>query len=82
MEVKVEKELGFAAGLRDDPLRQLAGKMRLLLTAELSRGCGKEEGSGSKNGAVGARAAEPGLEEFISLVEDVHRSVERTTRQQ
>lgn len=77
-----EEDLDFAAGLRRDPLQHLAGKMRLLLTAELSRGYGEDEGGrGSKTGAAGGRA-EPGLQEFISLVEDVHRSVERTTRQQ
>lgn len=79
-----QEEEDFAAGLRRDPLHQLAGKMRLLLTAELSKGGEEEGGAGwSKTGVglAGARA-EPGLEEFISLVEDVHRSVERTTRQQ
>ena len=83
---KAQDEQDFAAGLRKDPLHHLAGKMRLLLTAELSGGCGeKKRGGGSNRGAATATAegrAEPGLQEFISLVEDVHRSVERTTRQQ
>lgn len=83
---KTEEEEDFAAGLRKDPLQHLAGKMRLLLAAELSRGFGEDEGGGGpKRGvatAPGGGRAEPGLQEFISLVEDVHRSVERTTRQQ
>ncbi|CAN0024546.1 unnamed protein product, partial [Scytosiphon promiscuus] len=79
----------YAAGLRGGALEQLSGKIRLLLESELSRGDGEEDiGPGRAGGAAAAatraRAGagrDLGLEEFISLVEDVHRSVERTTRQ-
>lgn len=61
----------YAACLRKGPLEQLAGKMRLLLRADRDRA-----GVG-----IGEEGLKIGLAEFISLVEDVHRSVERTTRQ-
>lgn len=60
----------YGAGLRRDPLEQLAGKMRLLLQADLGDESDK-----------GVSKVKLGLGEFISLLEDVHRSVERTTRQ-
>ena len=62
----------YAAGLRTDALEQLAGKMRLLLRADLWAGGDRDEG---------VEGVKLGLGEFVSLVEDVHRSVERTTRQ-
>lgn len=64
----------YGLELRRDPLEQLVGKMRLLLQADLSN-----KGVGS--GDVAVSQMKLGLGEFISLLEDVHRSVERTTRQ-
>ncbi|CAM9746394.1 unnamed protein product, partial [Laminaria digitata] len=71
---------GYAAGLRREGLEQLAGKMRLLLRADLSAGRGKGGGEERERGG-GGEGVKLGLGEFVSLVEDVHRSVERTTRQ-
>lgn len=60
---------GYAEGMRRGRFEELAGKMRLLLRADMAF-VGEGEG--------GVRL---GRAEFVSLVEDVHRSVERTTRQ-
>lgn len=81
-------EEDFAAGMRRDPVEQLAAKMRLLLRADLAtthtRGDAADGGGGDGEKGRGKEAGQAltlGLAEFLSLLEDVHRSVERTTRQ-
>lgn len=71
----------YGSGLRRDPLEQLAGKMRLLLQADLADGNEDENDKVVGSGRVAVSQVKLGLGEFISLLEDVHRSVERTTRQ-
>ena len=76
-------EFDYAGHLRTDALEQLSGKMRLLLCADLvsDGGGGGVSRNGADTGEVPMAARRLGLGEFISLLEDVHRSLERTTRQ-